>query len=247
MKAKLFFKKNASTILTGLGAVGVVATAVTAVQATPKAIKLIEEKKVEKGGELTKWEITQVAAPAYIPSLTLGVATVACILGANVLNKRTQANMASAYAVLHQTHKTYRNKVNDIYGEDADDKVQVELAKDKYEEDKPVVEDSGNMLFYDLYSRQYFESTEEAVKEAEYLINRSLNIRGYASAKEFYDFLKIPSVDGGEELGWSTGMNLEFYWQEWIDFHHQYTIMDDGLECCIISIMQEPQLEWQNY
>ena len=247
MKTKLFFKKNASTILTCLGGIGVVATAVTAVQATPKAMKLIEEKKVEKGGELTKWEVIKTTSIVYTPSVLIGIGSIGCIFGANVLNKRTQARLTSAYAMLHQTHRTYRKKVNDIYGEDADQKVQEELAKDKYEEDKPEVEDPTQMLFYDIYSKQYFTSTEADVKEAEYLINRSLNLRGYATAKEFYDFLNIPSVDSGEELGWSTGMNLEYYWQEWIDFHHQYTIMEDGLECCIIYMMQEPNLEFQEY
>ena len=45
---KRMLKKNASTILTVLGEAGVVATAVTAVQATTKAMRLIEEKKVVK-------------------------------------------------------------------------------------------------------------------------------------------------------------------------------------------------------
>lgn len=247
MKIKQMFKRNASTILTCLGAAGVVATAVTAVTATPKALELIEEAKFEKGGELTKWEVTKVAAPVYIPSILIGAGTLACIFGAQVLNKRTQANLTSAYALLQQTHKTYRKKVNDTYGEDADQKVQSEIAKDKYEDESVEVEDPEKMLFYDIFSGQYFESTEADVQHAEYLLNRSLNIKGYVSAKEFYDFLRIPSVDGGEELGWSTGMNLEYYWQEWIDFHHQYTIMEDGMECCIIYIMQEPNLEWQNY
>lgn len=247
MKTKRFFKKNASTILTMLGAAGVVATAVTAVQATPKAMRLIDEAKIEKGGELTKWEITQVAAPAYIPSLAIGAATVGCILGAHVLNKRTQARLTSAYALLNSSYKQYRKKAVDIYGEDADQKINEEIAKDQYKEDNPEVEDPTQMLFYDIYSKQYFTSTEADVQNAEYLLNRSLNLRGYVSAKEFYDFLGIKSVDSGEELGWSTGMNLEYYWQEWIDFHHQYTIMEDGLECCIIYMMQEPSLEWQNY
>lgn len=247
MKPKRFFKKNASTILTVLGAAGVVATAVTAVQATPKAMRLIEEAKLEKGGELTKWEITQVAAPAYVPSLLIGVGTLGCIFGAQILNKRTQARLTSAYAFLSQTHKAYRKKTIDIYGEDADQKINEEIAKDQYEEEKIELEDPEKKLFYDLFSKQYFESTEAQVLEAQYLLNRSLSIRGYASVKEYYDFLGIPSVDSGEELGWSTGMNMDYYWQEWVDFPQQHTIMEDNLECSIIYMAQEPRLEWQEY
>ena len=54
MNARLFVKRNASTILTGLGSIGVVATTITSVKAIPKALRLIEEAKQEKGEELTK-------------------------------------------------------------------------------------------------------------------------------------------------------------------------------------------------
>lgn len=246
-KASVFLKRNSSTILTVIGAVGTVATAVIAVKDTPKALKLIEEAKQEKGDELTKWEVVKVAGPTYIPAASVGVATIACIVGSNILSNRRQAALISAYTFLDKKHRAYRAKVNEVYGEDADATVQKELSMDDYEESIDRLEDPEKKLFYDMFSRQYFESTEEDVKNAQYLINRSLSIRGYASAKEYYDFLGIPSVDGGEELGWSAGMNMDYYWQEWIDFHHQYTIMEDGLECCIVYMQQEPNLEWQNY
>lgn len=54
MNARLFVKRNPSTILTCLGGVVVVATKITAVKATPKALQLIEEAEKEKGEKLTK-------------------------------------------------------------------------------------------------------------------------------------------------------------------------------------------------
>ena len=56
MNAQLFVKRNASTILTVLGSIGVVATTLTAVKATPKDLHLIQEAEQEKGGKLTTWE-----------------------------------------------------------------------------------------------------------------------------------------------------------------------------------------------
>ena len=47
-KSALFIKKNSSTILTCVGAVGVVATAVTSVKATPKALSMLEQAREEK-------------------------------------------------------------------------------------------------------------------------------------------------------------------------------------------------------
>lgn len=44
-----FWHRNASTVLTCLGGVGVVVTSVMAVKATPKALKKIETAEQEKG------------------------------------------------------------------------------------------------------------------------------------------------------------------------------------------------------
>ena len=81
-----FFKRNASTILTCVGGVGVIATAVLAVKATPKAYERIEKAKKEKGEELTKFETVKAAAHSYIPTVAVGVGTLVCIFGANALN-----------------------------------------------------------------------------------------------------------------------------------------------------------------
>lgn len=48
MNARLFIKKNAGTILSVMGSIGVVATAITAARAAPKAIKLLDDAREEK-------------------------------------------------------------------------------------------------------------------------------------------------------------------------------------------------------
>lgn len=79
---------------------------------------------------MTKLETIKIAGPVYIPPILLGASTITCVLGANVLNKRTQAALVSAYGLLAESYKEYRNKVIDIYGEEADKKVKEEIAKD---------------------------------------------------------------------------------------------------------------------
>ena len=54
-----FFKRNASTILTTVGGLGVIATAITVAKATPKALELLEEAREEKGEDLTRIEKNQ--------------------------------------------------------------------------------------------------------------------------------------------------------------------------------------------
>lgn len=243
---KLFVSRNGSTILTCIGGVGLVATAVLTAKATPKAMTRVENAQKEKGEELTKFETAIAAAPAYIPPILTGLATFACMFGANSLNKRQQASLISAYALLDNSYKEYKKKVNEVYGEDANEKVQSEIAKDKYKDNDIEPEDCMK-LFYDDFSGRYFESTMENVLKAEYSLNRDLNMRCYATLNEFYDYLGLPPIDGGDELGWSSDMNAEYYWQSWIDFGHPKTIMDDGLEVIHIAMFGEPTLDWEDY
>lgn len=244
--SKTFLDRNASTILTCVGGAGVVVTSVLAVKATPKAMSLLEQAKAEKGDKLTKMEVVKVAGPAYIPSVVVGASTIACIFGANILNKRKQAALTSAYALLNSSYKEYKDKVNEIYGEDANDRIIAEIAKDKYDEDA-ITHDDNKQLFYDEFSGRYFESTMEEVIKAEYDLNRDLSNDTYVCLNEFYDHLGIDPIDGGDELGWCTSELFERCWSSWVDFHHKKTLIDDDLECYIITIAQEPIADYMAY
>ena len=88
MNARLFVKRNASTILTVLESIGVVATTITSVKATPKALRLIEEAETKKGEKLIKWETIRIASPSYISMARLCLVTMACVIGAEILNQK---------------------------------------------------------------------------------------------------------------------------------------------------------------
>ena len=246
-RSKTFLNRNAATILTCVGGVGVVATSVMAVKATPKALTLLKDAEEKKGGKLTKTEIVKVAGPIYIPSVVVGVSTIACIFGANALNKRKQAALVSAYALLDSSYKDYKNKVEELYEEEADAKVRREITKDKYNESDIDSVKKGKELFYDYFSNRYFESTIEDVQRAEYYLNRALVMRDSVSLNEFYDLLKIPHIESGDEYGWTMGACLDMYWQSWIDFSHETIAMEDGSECHIITMQTEPILQYYDY
>lgn len=237
-----FLNKHASTILTCLGGIGVVTTTVLAVKATPKALLLLEQAEQEKGEDLTKLELVKVAAPAYIPTAVSGVTTLACIFGANILNKRHQASLMSAYALLDNSYKEYRNKVKELHGDDEDKRVIEEIAKDKLRESAIIREDE-KQLFYEPFSGRYFNSTMEDVLRAEYMINREILVSGYASVNELYDYLGLERIDGGNALGWSSSIMADAYWQYWLDFEHDKLVDDDGLEYYVITMSCDPSTE----
>ena len=246
-KLQLFLKKNSSTILTCIGAAGLVATTITAVKATPKAVMLIEEAEAEKGDELTKLEKVKIAGPAYIPTVVLGVSTLACIFGASILNKRGQASLMSAYALVDSKYKDYRKKVNELYGDEAGTKIRSEIAKEKYEENPIPVEGEDKRLYYDYYSERYFEATPYEVQRAEYEVNRSLIVDDSAYLNDWYKNLDLEPLEQGYDFGWTTFANMDAYCQIWIDFHHEKVVMDDGLECIIITFMQDPYPDFDDY
>lgn len=101
-------KKASPTILTCIGAAGVVATAVLAVKATPKADSLIKaDSRRNHDGDpyaATKLEAVKSCWKCYIPAAATGVATIICIFGANTLNKKQQASLASAYALVNRSY-----------------------------------------------------------------------------------------------------------------------------------------------
>ena len=246
-KSQMFLKRNSATILTCVGAAGVIATTVTAVKATPKAMMLLDKAKEEKGDDLTKLEVVKITAPVYIPSAVLGVSTLACIFGANVLSSRGQAALMSAYALVDSGYKDYRKKVDELYGEEAGTEVRAGIAKDKYEEQPPAQPSDGKRLYYDYYSDRYFEAAPFAVQKAEYEVNRTLMMDDVVMLNEWYNQIGLKPLEHGDDFGWTTYANMDAYWQTWIDFHHEKVIMDDGLECIIISFAQDPYPDFEEW
>ena len=254
--SKLFLKRNGSTILTCAGGIGVVATSVMAVKATPKALQLLEKAKEEKGEELTKMEVVNVAGRSYIPTVIVGASTVACIFGANILNKHQQAALMSAYALLDSSFKEYKDKVKELYGEETHqnivNSIMVEKADDMYISNEYLcsncdlaveAHDSEPKIFYDEHSGRFFESTIEQVMSAEYHLNRNYILRGYSYLNEFYEFLGIEETDYGSVLGWAPTDDGMY----WIEFNHRKLTMDDGTEYYVIEMPFEPTYDFLEY
>lgn len=230
-----FVKRNSATILTCIGAAGVIATAVTAGFGAIKASKLLDEAREEKDEELTALETVCAVAPAYIPPIVLGISTMACIFGANALNKRQQASLISAYAVLQNGYSEYCKKVNELYGENADETVKEALIEEKFKsvDFKPNSENIS--VFYESYYGDFFETSDADIFYAIYHFNRNFQLRGYASVAELHEFLGLPVQEADKAIGW----NAEAFWEDglvpWIDFEFYTKALDDGMEYTVMS------------
>lgn len=238
----LYLKQRSPLILTCVGSIGVIATAAMAIKTTPKAVYLIDEAECEKHEKLTKMEVITVAGPAYIPTVLVGAATIACIFGANILNRRQQAAITSAYILLERTYKDYKNKIVELYGKDGLQKVHTAIVKDKYDESKIQPKDPETCIFYEEHYGKLFERTMLEVQDAEYRINRKFALEGEASLNDFFEFLGLEPTKSGNMLGWSQEASYDFYNYSWIEFEHELVTMDDGMECYMINMPFEPTL-----
>ena len=227
-KSCYYLKKNTSNILTVASIVGVIGTTVTAVKATPKALQRIQDEEDILDRPLTKLEVVKTASPAYIPSALFGLCTASCILGMNIHNKYTQASLSSAYGLIDKSFKEYRSKVTELYGDDADNKIRNSIAKDKRKKYNDEYRYGDQLLFYDEYSGRFFRRTMDEVRQAEYLLNKCFAMRGEVVLNEFYSYLGISPIDGGDKVGWSQYAGSMWYNYKWIDFEHILVTAEDG-------------------
>lgn len=246
-------QQRASAALTILGIAGTVATAVLAAKATPKALTLVEKRKRELGtDDISAKEAAMASWRCYVPAALMGAATAACIVGIGAMDRKGQASLSSAYAMLRESYGRYRKAACNVYGKDADARIEAEMAADAlvsadgmmvYSRDM----DRGaeEMLFYDMLSERYFTSTMAAVLNAQYHVNRNLLLRGYAPLSEYYEFLGLSGTKRGDKLAW-TEEGLAEGGLMWLDFENRMARMDDGLECCIVSAMIDPWDGWED-
>lgn len=253
-KGLLKVEKHSPEILMVLGIGGMITTTVTAVKATPKALELVKEAELDKGGvydetgeiapePLTPIEAVKVAWKCYIPSVLVGGLSVACLIGANSAHLKRHAAIAAAYAISESTLKEYQDKVIQTIGEKKAGVIKDEIAKDRIKKDpvanhEVLLTERGNTLCYDALSGRYFKSDIDRIKKAENNINRQMRYDMYVTLNEFYSELGLESIKIGDELGWCIDNGyLE------LDFRSQLT--DDGTPCLVIDYRVGPKYDYK--
>ena len=216
--------ENSPAILSGLAVAGVAATVTLAVKATPEAMRKIQEFKHDKWAEsssrlhepaavmdepTTPVEVVQVVWKDYLPAAISGVATIACIIGANQIGTRRNAALVGAYTLADTAFREYKDEVLKQIGKSKELKVQEEVQQRRIDE-RPVqdaqviITGGGDQLCFDTLTGRYFRSDVETIRRAENEINhRIINGDMYASHNEFYELIGLEGVVVGNELGWS--------------------------------------------
>ena len=241
---KDLMEKHSPEILTGLGLAGMITTTVLAVKATPKALQLIEEKKDEEQiDELTPIETVKAAWKPYIPAAVTGTFSIACLIGANSVNARRNAALATAYKLSETAFAEYRDQVVETIGEKKEEAIRENVAKKKVEE-TPVKEvyitGGGETLFLDPVSKRHFKHDIEAVRR---IIN-DLNYRmvsgmeEYISLSDLYIELGLETTDISDSIGWNLGRDGQ------IKIDLPPAKLPDGRPCLLLDYHIEPRYNY---
>ena len=257
--AKVMVSKRSPEILTGLGIAGMITTTVLAVQATPKALRLIENEKLNrlrkhinddvsendsdyKNLVLKPIDVVKVAWKPYIPAAITGIASISCIIGASSVHAKRNAAIAAAYNLSQTALTEYKEKVVETIGEKKEQAIKDKIAKDKIKKDpvsksEVIVTGKGNTLCYDAFNSRYFYSDIDQIKRAINELNRIMLNQMYVSLNDFYDELNLKHSGNGDELGWK----LDDGFIE-VDFSSQ--LSDDGRPCLVIEYMVAPRYDY---
>ena len=246
--ARRAVSKHSPEILTGIGIAGMITTTVLAVRATPKALRQIEEFKecvLLEDEEITPIDAVKVAWKPYIPAAITGVFSIACLIGANSVNARRNAALATAYKLSETAFSEYKEKVIETIGEKKEKTVRDEVAKSRVEKNpvsttEVIVTEKGNTLCYDAISGRYFKSDIDKIKKAENILNKRLLTEDYISLNEFYNELGLDDTRLGEDLGWNVIDGL-------IEFDFSSQIAEDGTPCIVVDYKVAPKRGYDRY
>jgi len=247
----LIVRKYSPEILLGVGVVGLVASTVLACKASTKAEftldtakdKLDKVKEVKENYSLEEYSetdykkdlvivYTQTAVDfikLYGPSVTLGIVSLGCILGAHGILKKRNVALMAAYKVLEQNFGNYRNRVIEKYGKEADKFFKTGV----YEEEIKEIDENGKKVKkivekidpngVSQYARFFDESSNQWSKTPEYNLtflkcqqnyaNDLLKSRGHVFLNEVYDMIGVPRTQAGAVVGWILGEG-----DDYIDF-----------------------------
>lgn len=237
--------KHSPEILTSLGIGGMITTTILAVKATPKALELIavakEEKFNEVGDEhLTKTEVVKATWKQYIPAVITGTVSTACLIGANSVNAKRNAALATAYNITANALSEFKKATVETVGEKKEQIIRNKVAenqinKEPINKSAIVVSGKGNTRCFDTITKRRFESDIEAIKKIVNDLNRKMiNGRDYISLNEFYWELGLDSCEVGDDLGWNVATGL-------IDLEFSAQLDTDGVPCIVLDYTVAPK------
>lgn len=228
-----FVERNSTHILTGIAVTGALSTAIFAVEATPKALKAIEDYQCE-----TKKEKFQVAWHFYIPAGVTFIITATSIISMNIINERKKAALVGLYSIAQSTLKEYQNKVIETIGQKEERKILDSIDADRVRNNPPtniMFTGTGDVLCRDPISGRYFTSEVEKIKKVVNEINRELMLEMFVPLNDFYYELGLEPTDLGRDLGFNIDDGL-------FEIRFSSQLTKDERPCLVLNYEVSPKI-----
>lgn len=225
-------KRDAPPLLIFAGIGGFVTTVYLAVKATPKALEIQKEFKEDT----TLWEKTKALAPVYIPTFTVGLSSIACVLAGTTMYNRRLGALAAAYKITETAYKEYKDGVLETIGEKKEKAVRDKIAEKKVKEStdqEPIEVDDSKTLCLDLTTGGYFMSSKLEIEKKVNQMNAQLLVDGYLSVNDFREQLGNQPMEIGDRIGWHCDWGL-------VDVKFSSQIAPSGRPCLTISYDVSP-------
>ena len=238
-------KKRSPAILTGIGVAGMALTTVTAVKVTPKALKLIDERKEElEVDKLSIRETIKTTYKCYIPSAVTGILSAGCIIFASSVSGKRNAALATAYHLSETAFKDYKDSVVKTIGKDKESEITDDVAKKQIERtpftSKEVVfTDREGELCLEPISGRYFRARVVDIEKAVNELNKELINEMYASLNDFYYEIGLDGTKMGDVLGWNIDkgtLEITFY----------YDCDPDDKPCRVLKYSVNPSYDYDH-
>lgn len=272
-----FIKKNSPHILTGTAVVGVGMTSFFAVKGALKAKDILEEEKyrrkeklyidyeksnlspetdnnppeelVRQTTELSKKEVFKLVWKPILPAVITGATTIACIIGADVINAGRVAALMSACAISEKALEEYQKKNIELFGDKNHDKILNEKAKDDVakhdipDDDCMIKTGKGDMIILDALNGRYFKGSRDAVDKMVNNLNydmyeRSAISDGFISQNDFFDSIDVfERTQEGDHKGWNKRYPILIDWRS--------ALKDDEIPVLVMYFKNPPLAEYQ--
>lgn len=227
-------RKHSPAILTSVGVAGMVVTTVMAVRATPKALRMVDDKEIKDGKRLTTSEIVKTTWRCYIPAAITGACSVACIIGASSISAKRNAALFTAYTISETALKDYKDKAVEVVGPKKEQAIRDAVAKDQLEkanvtERKFIATGRGETPCFDPLTNTCFKSDIETLRKAENVLNKRMRDEVKITLNEFLQEIGLEPCDSsiGETMGWDIDKG-------WIDLDFSSQLVD-GIPYLVIG------------
>lgn len=257
-RSGLVLRKYSPEILMATGVIGVITSTVMACRSTLKvdevldthnekiakikeAIKVVDKETYSEADYKKDLAVTYVQtavdfAKLYGPSVTLGLASIGCLLGSFGIMRRRNIAMIAAYKAIEESFSKYRKRVVLEFGEDKDRQFKNGISKVKVIEAAYTDENgekhkaktseievvdpnaiSDYARFFDSSCTAWSPSAEynlTFLKVQQNFANDILQSKGHIFLNEIYDALGIPRTSAGQVVGWVKGNGKD----DFVDF-----------------------------